>query len=172
MKHVVLILLSCMLFIACGDGKKEAAEQLAREEQAVMHVVDLSGHDVPLLVELDRNMVQQDTPRVWYNEEFGRLEVDAGDRFRIVITEEEGDVQRLKTSLERDMLRRTTIIEESPGLVVWRSEFPADEIVFVHFYQVIAVGDRTFVVESHDQGRFNEADIRRMATSVVVADHV
>jgi hypothetical protein len=167
MKRIIPSILCALFLHACGDGKKEAADQLARQEQVSdVHVIDLSEHDLPLIVEIDRNVLGDDTAKVRYNEEFGRYEVDAGERFRILIAEEEGDMQRLKDGLERDMLRKTTIIEESPGLIVYRSEFPADDIVFVHFYQIIGHEGRTFVIESHDQGRFNETDVRRMSAAV------
>jgi hypothetical protein len=64
------------------------------------------------------------------------------------------------------MLRKHTILEETPDKVIFRSQFPDEDLVFIHFYQVIPIGDRTFVVEDAAEGRFNEADIKRMAGSV------
>ena len=40
--------------------------------------------------------------------------------------------------------------------------------MFIHFYQVVRAGDRQFVVQDVDGLRFNEADVRTMARSIVV----
>ncbi len=174
MKRILSLLLLPVLLLACngGGGDDATLPTETQQERPVGHVINLSAHDLPLLVEIDHQTLGTDTPEVRWNEEFGKLEVNAGDRFRLTIVEEAGDIERLKASLERDMLRRNTLIEDSPGLVVYRSEFPDDTIVFVHFYQVVEHGGRTFVIESHDQGRFNEDDIRRMAASVRPVEQV
>ena len=154
---------------SCGDGKKEAAQQMA-DTAAVApstYVIDLLAHDLPLSVDLgDRSTLGSDSAAVVWNEEFGRLVVNAGERFAITITEAPGDLARLKADLDRDMLQKHTVIEETPEKLVYRSQFPDEDLVFVHFQQVITVGDRTFLVEDATDGRFNEADIKRMAGAV------
>lgn len=170
MKNGSLLLLIVGLLSACGDGKKEAAEQLADDtatEMPAAWVLDLSTHDMPLTIDLgDRSTLGVDSATVVWNEEFGWLEVSAGERFMLTITEGPGDIERLKADLERDMLQKHTIIEETPVKVIYRSQFPDEDLVFVHFRQVITVGDRTFVVEDVREGRFNEMDIARMAGAV------
>ena len=154
---------------SCGDGKKEAAQQMA-DTTAVApptYVIDLLAHDLPLSVDLgDRATLGSDSAAVLWNEEFGHLIVNAGERFAITITEAPGDLARLKADLDRDMLQKHTVIEETPEKLVYRSQFPDEDLVFVHFRQVITVGDRTFLVEDATDGRFNEADIKRMAGAV------
>jgi len=171
MKH---LLLGCgmLLFAACGDGKKEAAEKLAAINDSITaatasHVIDLSAYDTPLLVDLgDLTTLGVDSATVKWNEEFGQLEVNAGEHFGLIITEEPADIARLKADLDRDMLRKNTVIEEGPGKLVFRSQFPDADLVFVHFHQVLQANGREFIVRDADQGRFNEADVARMAAAV------
>ncbi len=164
------LLIIVSLLSACGDEKKPVLEEETKEQEAPTGTVhDLSSHDIPLIVRLDHNTLGTDTPSVRWNEDIGKLEVQAGDRFSILVSEEAGDISRLKADLERDMLRKHTIIEEQQDLIIYRSTFPDDDIVFVHFYRILEHNGRTFVIESHDQGQFNESDIRRMAASVVPA---
>ncbi|HRH68362.1 MAG TPA: hypothetical protein PLB89_02535 [Flavobacteriales bacterium] len=158
-----------VLFASCGDGKKEAAQQMAdsTDVAAPSYVVDLAAHDLPLLADLgDLATLGADSAIVKWNEEFGHLAVHAGEHFAITISEAPGDIARLKADLERDMLQKHTVIEETPDQLIYRSQFPDADLVFVHFHQVITVGDRTFVVEDAAEGRFNEADIKRMAAAV------
>ncbi len=96
----------------------------------------------------------------------GQLELHAGERFSILVTEESGDIARLKADLERDQLRTSAIIEEQPDRLIWRSTFPDEDIVFVHFYRVIQVDGRSFVVQDDDRSRFSEADVSRMVAAV------
>ncbi len=172
MKQLLFLPIMFVLLTACGEGEKVENGEADTREQAAHHSIDLREHDVPLAVDLDPDLAAAHEPEVRWNEQNGKLEVNAGERFRITITEEPGDIGRLKESLERDMLRTTTVIEEDPQMVIYRSTFPDEEIVFVHFYRVIEHDGRSFVIESHNEGRFNEEDVRRMARSVRPAQEV
>lgn len=176
MKHCSFFLLMVLL-AACGDGKADAARKLA-EAQAkaeaeaaavVPYLLDLQAFDIPLAVSLPE-MVTPDADstygRAVWNEEFGHLRVKAGDHFGLIITEDPGNIPRLKADLERDMLRRHTILEEAPDRLVYRSEFPDDDLVFVHFYRIMTVEGRSFVVEDMPDGRYNEQDVARMLEAV------
>jgi len=174
MKYILAFTAVSML-TACGDGKKEAAEQLAEATPAKAEawVVDLSSEDLPLNVDLgDRSTLGADSAEVAFNEEFGHVRVKAGDRFSITVTEASGDLERLKADLERDMLQKHTVIEETPEMIIYRSQFPDDELVFIHFRKVIKAGGRTFIVDDAAEGRFNEADIKRMANAVMAKEGV
>lgn len=158
---------------SCG-GQHENSAAVTVDTTAVVAavaptVLDLSAFDTPLLVELgDMATLGVDSPAVKWNEEFGRLEVNAGDHFGLLITEEPGDLARLKADLDRDMLRKHTVIEEGPDKLVYRSEFPDDAGTFIHFYRVMQVGDRQFVITDAEERRFNEADVARMVGSIKV----
>lgn len=168
----IWILLPMLVSASCGDGKKEAAEQLAAADSTTVAsgtIIDLNSFDVPLTVDLgDLTTLGVDSPDVRWNEEFGHLEVNAGDHFGLIITEEPADIPRVKADLERDMLRKNTVIEETPEKLIYRAQFPDEDLVFVHFYRVARVGDREFVIEDRTEGRFNEADIARMAAAVMI----
>ena len=167
--RTILILSGMITLLACGDGKQEAAQALAAADTTVSTSlsVDLNPQDMPLFVELgSAALLGIDTPTVMWNEEMGRMEVDGGEHFGIVITEEPGDLPRLKADLERDMLQKHTVIEEGTDRLVYRSQFPDDKLIFIHFYQVVQAGDRTFTVQDNEKGRFNETDVARMAKAV------
>ena len=171
MKYVTAMLALTFL-VSCGDGKREAAEAASTaSEPAATWLIDLREHDLPLEVDLgDRATLGVDSASVVWNEEFGELRVNAGEHFAISISEEPGDIARLKADLERDMLRKHTVLEETPEKVVYRSQFPDEDIVFIHFYRLVPVGDRTFVVRDAAEGRFNEADVQRMVAAVRVLE--
>jgi hypothetical protein len=158
-----------LVLAACGDGKKEAAEQLAAQDTVTVAstVLDLARYDVPFALDLgDMATLGVDSAQVKWNEEFGWLEVRAGEHFAVTIAEEPGDLARLKADLDRSTLQTHSITKESPDLIVYRSQFPDEDLVFVHYYQVVRADGRTFVVQDAQGGRFNEADVERMSAAV------
>jgi hypothetical protein len=65
--------------------------------------------------------------------------VQAGEHFGLVITEGPADMARLKGDLERDLLRKNTILQETPDLLIFRSEFPDDTTLTFHrFHRSVA----------------------------------
>lgn len=168
MKYAIISAVLIML-VACGDGQPEAADQQPHADTtpAASLVVDLAPHDVPFTLDLgDAATLGSDSVAVRFNEEFGWLEVRAGERFALTIAEEPGDLARLKADLERDMLQKHTVVQETPELLVYRSQFPDEDLTFVHFQRIVTVAGRTFVVQDAQGGRFNEADVTRMAGSI------
>ena len=166
-----IVSLACMaLLFACGDGKKDAAEQMTGQDYspAVENAIDLAKFELPLLLTVDKQYLNGQEPQIVWKEEIGKLEVTSGDHFGLYITEEPADIQRKKDELDRDLVYESTIIKETPDVVVYKSVIPADStLVFIHFYQIVKAGDRTFVVEDIDAGkRFNEQDVERMAAAV------
>jgi len=165
----LLFLSTAILLTACGDGKKEAAERMAQTEVAPPSglVVDLAPHDVPFTLDLgDPGTLGTDSAEVRFNEEFGWVEVRAGERCAMIIVEEPADLARLKADLDRDMLQKHTVITETPELIVYRSQFPDSDLVYVHFLRVVNVAGRTFIVQDAQGPRFTEADVERMSAAV------
>lgn len=167
MKSSIFCIASLVLFAACGGSEGSATDtppaDSAAAEITSPNALDLSQFDMPLLV----NVPESGTPPVAImNEEMGRVEVRAGDHFGIAITEMQPDFARLKADLERDMLLKNTIVQETPELLLYRSEYPDGAGTFMHFMQLVMQGGRTFVVEDLPDGRFNESDAKAMMTAV------
>lgn len=166
MKH--LFALALLLSVAActpPHGADTSAGTTTTDSTAAptTNMVDLDRFDMPLLVNVPQN---GHDPMAIMNEERGRAEVRAGDHFGLIITEMEPDFERLKADLERDMLVKNTIVEETPDLIAYTSEFPDGTGTFAHFMQVVRSGDRTFVVEDLPDGRFNESDRKSMVGAV------
>lgn len=153
---------------ACSNGQPQAAtNDIAADNTHTSISVDLAGHDLPLVVEMgDAATLGVDTPSVTWNDQIGMLAIKAGDRFSILISEEPGGISRLRSSLDQDPLQTHVVTEEAEDRIIYRSSFPDDALVFVHFYRIIRSGGREFVLRDDPSGQFNEADITRMIGSV------
>ncbi|MFZ1688447.1 MAG: hypothetical protein WAU70_13540 [Flavobacteriales bacterium] len=165
MNSTLPLIASLMILVSCGESTSSSTE-LPSDDSAVAAAtnnIDLAQHDMPLLV----NVPETGTPAMAVmNEEMGRMEVRAGEHFGIIITEMAPDFARLKADLERDMLLKNSIVEETPELLLYRSEYPDGAGTIMHFMQVVKSGARTFVVEDLPDGRFNESDAKAMVDAV------
>lgn len=161
------LLAGALLLHACGDGKADAVKQMAAVADSIKaaNTIDLAEQHLPLVVHVPVGMP---AATVLWKDEAGKLSVKAGDHFALEIYEAPSDMDRLKADLDRDLLKKNTILEETPGLLVYRSEFPDDStLVFFHFHQLINAGGRTFIVDDADDGNaFTQDDINRMAKAV------
>ena len=153
-----------------NDPEETATDSL---ELPAGETFDLAPYDLPLQVIVpDAKTAKADSVEIRWEEERGWLKVRRGEHFDLRITEQPGDMARLKADLERDPLRKNTVLVESPGSITYRQEFPADtSLVLVHFLTVVKAAGREFTVESAPNGRFNEEDVERMVRAVIaVAD--
>ena len=138
---------------------------------AATHTVDLAEHHLPLVVHMPAGLPP---PTLLWKDEVGKLEVRAGDHFAMEISEGPVDMGRLKADLDRDLLKKNTVMEETPELLIYRAEFPDDTtLVFFHFQRSIAVNGRSFLIEDlSDGGAFTNEDVHKMATAVVAKSPV
>lgn len=167
MRPAIFVLVAGSL-AACDPPKADTGHDAppSADSTAVPAAIDLSAHDVPLLVTApDTQVLGGAVPAVRWNEEAGILEVRAGEHFALDIVEADGDLRRLKEDLARDMLLKHEVLEEGPDQLVYRSSYPDESLVFVHFVKVIRVAGRTFEVGDDPKGRFTEEDVRRMMAS-------
>jgi hypothetical protein len=165
----LLVVIPSLALLGCGDAPApSAADQRNDTLTTAASATDLAQYDLPLQVILpDARALAGAEPTLGWNEEEGWFGARAGDHFSLHITEEPGDMPRLKRDLENDLLRKHTVLTDRPDLLIYRSDFPDDpSLVQVHFYRVMTVGERTFVIESDPEGRFNEADVERMIAAV------
>ena len=161
----VVVALS-LLLTACGNGQADAEKQMAAADSAqTAAMVDLSDHHLPLMLDMPTGSSE---PTLLWKDEIGKLSVRAGDHFAIEVSEAPGDLERLKADLDRDLLKRNTILEETPELLIYKSEFPDDTVlIFHHFEYWITADGRSFRVEDAKDGTvFTLQDIQRMAASV------
>jgi hypothetical protein len=169
MKQSILFFLAtaALILASCGDGRSDAAKQMAAVADSARKAsqVDLADHHLPLVLRMPAGLP---APSLVWKDEVGKLEVRAGDHFALEISEAPGGMDRLKADLDRDLLKKNTILSETPDLLIYRSEFPDDTtLVFHHFRRVITVEGRTFVVEDREDGTaFSLAETEQMAKAV------
>ncbi len=159
------------LLVACGGGADQVVDSAAPADSTATPAgpaVDLANHGLPLLLSApDKQLTGGQEPTIVWKDETGSLEIRAGDHFGLMVREEPADIARLKADLDRDLVRKNSVLHETPEMLTYKSEFPDDpSLVSMHFYQVVNAGDRTFVVQDIDGQTFNQQDIERMMAAV------
>lgn len=161
-----------MALAACGDGKADAVKKMAEADSVRTDaiVVDLAQHGIPLVVQVPAIGTTM-PPVATFNENSGKLEFRAGERFAFTVVEDPGDLALEKAELERDLLKRNTVVRETAEELVYRSEFPDDPaLTYMHFLKVIQADGRTFLVEDiHGETKLEQEDVERMITAVQAA---
>ena len=154
---------------ACGDGKSDAAKLMtaAADSARAAAFVDLAEYHMPLMLEMPTGAP---APTLVWKDAAGKLAVNAGDHFAIEISEAPADMERVKADLDRDLLKKNTILQETPELLIYKSEFPDDTtLVFYHFDRWVAADGRSFHVEDADDGSsYTLEDVNKMAAAVQV----
>lgn len=163
-----LSLVVATLFLgSCGDGQRDAARELAAVADSIKaaSTVDLAEFHLPLVLVMPEGLPP--ATKTW-KDELGELSISAGDHFNVEITEGPADMDRLKGDLERDLLRKNTIVEEGPELLIYRSEFPDDTtLVFFHFNKTMTTDGRTFTVKDSDSEQpYTLEDVKKMAAAI------
>lgn len=152
---------------ACGDGGSDVAKQMAAaaDSARIAASVDLGEYQMPLVLEMPTGAP---APTLMWKDEIGKLSIRAGDHFAIEISEGSADMDRLKADLDRDLLKKNTIVQETPELIIYRSEFPDDTtLVFHHFDRSVTSDGRTFHVEDADDGgAYTLENVEKMAAAI------
>ncbi len=167
------ILGAALLMSACGDGKSDAAKLMtaAADSARAAAFVDLAEYHMPLMLEMPTGAPE---PTLVWKDAAGKLAVNPGDHFAIEISEAPADMERVKADLDRDLLKKNTILQETPELLIYKSEFPDDTtLVFHHFDRSITADGRTFHVEdAADGGPFTLEQVNKMAAAITVKSPV
>lgn len=172
MRSAILPALAALLMASCGGGAGTTPDASGADSTGAAATtappIDLGAHGLPLVLHApDKQLTGGQEPAIVWKDQTGVLEVRAGDHFGLLVIEEPGDIARKKADLDRDLLRRNTILKETPDLLVYRSEFPDDpSLVYIRFHRLVHAGDRHFVVEDIPELRFNEQDVERMVGAI------
>lgn len=94
--------------------------------------------------------------------DYGELNIHLGDKYHFSFIEG-GDMNLKKSDLESDLLFVSTILEENPNMIIYKSDLPDGSVTYHHFYAIINVNGIDFEVSDMNMGEsLSEENIRRM----------
>lgn len=156
--HVALIL----IFSACNSGSTDDSTGIQKVHKGMM-MLDLTDKGLPVTIIVPDSTTGELTINAT---SYGDVEIKVGDYFQIKFTPS-ADMALLKSDLQADLLWKTTILEDTPELLLYKSELPDGSKVFFHFYAVVDIGGAKYEVKDISGGeQYPESAIRKMSEAI------
>ncbi len=154
-KIATLSLLFGMLL--CGCGNKEIVQDLTPPPGMSYLDISKTGMNIYMLVPDSTVGILDTVMQSW-----GAYDIKVGKDFQISIEENEGDVEMVKSdnaNNEVNKLKRYLIQE--PTTLLWESGV-ADMASEFHFYHIMKIGTRSYVIQNIKGEPFNQKAIEKM----------
>ncbi|MCI5057463.1 MAG: hypothetical protein MRY83_15210, partial [Flavobacteriales bacterium] len=121
--------------------------------------IDLSQYGIEATIDVPDTTK---LPLVLEAMDYGELTVHIGDKYHFSFIEG-GDMNLKKSDLESDLLFVSTILEEKPNLIIYKSDLPDGSITYHHFYSIVNINGVDFEVSDINTGdSLSEENIRKM----------
>lgn len=169
MKYIPTLFL-LVFFTACGTSESTDSKETTKAETTptneyegyVQH--NLSLIDYTASIQVPGSELTGKKPEL-FTDDFGRVNVQAGKRFHIVISDNEANLDQKKSELSNDIFYKTSFIKEQDDLLVYEQSLPDGSQKQFHFIQSIPVDGGKITVCSEPKGKFKESHIDRMLKS-------
>jgi hypothetical protein len=152
---LTISLFAGILLSGCGD-KKSGEETLT--PPAGMRYLDISrtGMNLYVLTPDDKAGILDTVMQSW-----GGYEIKVGKEFQIAVEEGAGDIEMVKSdNAGNDVNKLKRYLVDEPTTLVWESGV-ADLSEF-HFYHIIKIGNRSFVIQDIKGEPFSQKAIEKM----------
>lgn len=164
--YILPFVVSALMACGGGDGQtgEEAGGENAATEESIEGVAtDLTEYGMPYSITLPEGGSGELTITAT---DWGGVEINKGDNFRMSIAYGEGDLDLLKFDLEEDLVYKAEIIEEADNYVVYKREIPDSGMdAEYHFMYVVPAGDEAIEITNSKDVTHNEEAIRKMLAS-------
>lgn len=154
---LLLSITLCAALALSGCGGKKAEEE-SLTPPAGMRYVDISrtGMNLNVLTPDDKVGVLDTVMQSW-----GGYEIKVGKDFQISVEEGNGDIEMVKSdNAGNDVNKLKRYLVEEPTTLVWESG--VGDLSEFHFYHVMKVGDRSYVIQDIKGEPFTQPAIEKM----------
>lgn len=154
MKKILLLLAApaLILMASCGGSKTEEAVTIPGMAQ---NEITVSGNKLTIMAPDSTKGKIEIIEQAW-----GATEIKVGKDFQISVEESDGDVALMKSDIAgNDVNKFKRYIKDEPTLLFWESEITQPEF---HFYTIVKVGEKSYVVQNLKDEMFGEKQIEAM----------
>lgn len=161
-KSFFMIVSASVLLInsSCGDKKTEQEPIVA---PAGMHVLDLSKYGKSFAVFVPDTIANKLSVT---EQTYGALEITAGPRFAISISEQPEDLEAKKKEIKEDEVNKlTSFMVEEPSAIMWESAITEPEFHFIINVKVGASEYHINDMNSPDAKPYDKDAVQKMYDS-------
>lgn len=166
MTAVMLLGLGACTSSDSGNGTNENSTEVLEESPAVQRL-DISEEVFNLSIALPQDYALDNPPRIDFNPAFGHLEVKCGDVFGLIITEESGDINEVIEQLERDLVFKYEIEEQTSNSLLYKQFFSGNNQEFWHFYVILPGSETNYVVRDAQMDELNAHQSRKIYDALI-----
>lgn len=170
MKKITLIagiITSVVAFEACNSGETSAPQAenpVMTNPNDSLFTVNQAGYNFQIV--LPKDLMIANAPDIAVNEATGELNIVLGNQFWIVASQEQMDMNALKTELEEDMLFTNKVVEESNNSLLVQRILP-DGTTYDYSYQSLSqIQGKPYVFRTSEEGEFSMESVNRMRQAI------
>lgn len=149
-----------------GNGINEDSTEVAEEAPAVQRL-DISEEVFQLSIGLPQDYALDNPPQINFNPAFGHLEVKCGGVFALNITEESGNINEVIEQLERDLVFKYEIEEQTSKGLLYRQYISGSNQEFWHLYVIVPGSETGYVVRDAQLNELNAHQSRKIYDALV-----
>ncbi len=167
MKYLTLSIM--VLLAACGGSGEESDDAetvMVEDTHPMMERMDLTEYGFPFSIWVPSSERTNTDPSSEFDDSFMHLKIVAGTNFQMIIRQEPAMLDRLKMTLENDILRTHEYLTDEPQLLVYKSTYPDEELSSVHFYYAFEVNGEPYVAEDVKEVDLDETAVQEMLRSL------
>lgn len=142
--------------------------QLSLEEELKpsdsLFTVHEGGYDFSIL--LPRDLMIQDDTEIHFNDATGDLHIQIGNRFWLIVSQEEGSIAQVKEEIQEDMLFKNVIIEETMNSLLYRRVLPDGNTHDYNYCKRVEMADKTYLFRTSEEGEFSKENVDLMVSAV------
>jgi len=170
MKNFIYLILSVILFTACGEDSNVDSETEQTSGLEEYEEIDLTqwGFEMSIMVP---NAEGNGDPEITLTER-GALEILIGNDFGIEIMFGEGNLALLKADLKEDLVFTAKIVEEEEDALVYIQNIPNTEVKEQnHFFYKKSIGNDIYEVRDLIDGEYGLEMIKKMLAAAKTIKH-
>lgn len=149
-----------------GSGTNENSTEVLEESPDVQRL-DIFEEVFNLSIALPQDYALDNPPRINFNPAFGHMEVKCGEVFALIITEESGNIDETIEQLERDLVFKYEIEDQTNRGLLYKQFIPGSDREFWHFYVMVPGSVTGYVVRDAQMDELNAHQSRKIYDAIV-----
>ncbi|MFN0033107.1 MAG: hypothetical protein ACKVOR_13185 [Flavobacteriales bacterium] len=168
MKNFIPMLMAAcaaIVITSCQNSPQhDAAKGIALMPNDSLFHISEGGYDFNII--LPKDMMIENSPSISVNSATGELNIQLGNQFWIVASQEKGDMKTVKAELNEDMLFMSRIIEESNNSLLYQRVLP-DGSAYDYSYKCSnEVSGKPYFFRTCEEGEFTMENVGRMKVAI------
>lgn len=166
MTAILLLGLGACTSSDSGNGVSEDSNEVVEQGPTVQRL-DISEEVFQLSIAIPQDYALDNPPRINFNPAFGHMEVKCGDVFALIITEESGNIDETIEQLERDLVFKYEIEDQTNRGLLYKQFIPGSDREFWHFYVMVPGSETGYVVRDAQVDELNAHQSRKIYDALV-----